>query len=182
MNVIKNIFFVSYLKNKGVRRICFVIGILSSIITAIIWYEGLEKKFYNETYENIIEFGKQNKYNTDKLRKVFYKYPANIGIKNLDTFHAWQTFFFSDHSKGYLYYAERCHIYSVLKHDIISQIDKEFIILQELCPKLENYISQKIRIPNYLYLFKLLWSLFWFYLPFLSACIGRWIYRGFKEK
>ncbi len=32
MNILKNIIFVSYLKNKGVRRLCFVLGLLFSYI------------------------------------------------------------------------------------------------------------------------------------------------------
>ena len=39
MNVIKNIFFVSYLKNKGIRRLCFVLGILLAIRETVVWYD-----------------------------------------------------------------------------------------------------------------------------------------------
>lgn len=190
MNLLKNILFVSYLKNKGIRRICFVIGILLAIIPIYVWYINLSYNFYNETYENIVEFGKENKYYTDKLREVFNKYPTNIGIKNLNNFKDWQKFLFDDYGEGHearRYYLEQCYI---LKHGDkktlaeIFQNDEEYTKLQELCPKFKNYMLQEISISkaNYLYLLKLLWSLFWFYLPFLLACIVRWIYTGFKEK
>lgn len=31
MQILKNILFVSYIKNKGIRRICFIIGLMFSI-------------------------------------------------------------------------------------------------------------------------------------------------------
>lgn len=190
MSTIKNIFLVSYLKNKGVRRICFILGILFAITPAYLWYEDLSDNFYNETYENIMAFGKENKYNTDKQKEVYNKYPANIGVKNLSNFDDWRNFMFDDYGEGHearRYYLEQCYI---LKHGDrktlaeIFQNDEAYTKLQELCPKFKNYMLQEISISkaNYLYLLKLLWSLFWFYLPFLLACMVRWIYTGFKEK
>ena len=139
MSTIKKIFFVSYLKNKGIRRICFILGILFAITPAYLWYEDLKDNFYNETYENIIDFGKENKYNnTDKQKEVYNELP-----------------------EGY-------HIVYTPKQNNVS----------------ENNMTQEISISkaNYLYLLKLLWSLFWFYLPFLLSCIIKWVYTGFKEK
>ena len=86
LKFIKNILLISYLKNKGVRRICFILGILLAIFPSISWYESLSDNFINERYENIIVFGKQNRYNTEKQQEVYDKYPANIGIKNLNNF------------------------------------------------------------------------------------------------
>lgn len=190
MNFIKNIFLVSYLKNKGVRRICFILGILFAITPTYIWYEDLSNNFYNETYENIIAFGKENKYNTNKQKEVYNKYPADIGAKNLRTFNDWRNFMLDDYGDGYearRYYLEQCY---ALKHGErktlaeIWQDDEGYKILQEFCPKIKQYMTQEISISkaNYLYLLKLLWALFWFYLPFLLSCIVKWIYTGFKEK
>lgn len=52
MQILKNILFVSYIKNKGIRRICFIIGLtfsiynflkaLSSIMSNIEYYKTLD--------------------------------------------------------------------------------------------------------------------------------------------
>lgn len=186
----KKLHVVDIFFDTSIRRICFVIGILLAIIPIYVWYINLSYNFYNETYENIVEFGKENKYNTNKQKEVYNKYPADIGAKNLRTFNDWKNFMLDDYGDGYKarrYYLEQCH---ALKHgdrkalDEIWQDDEGYKKLQEFCPKFKNYMLQKISISkaNYLYLLKLLWSLFWFYLPFLLACMVRWIYTGFKEK
>lgn len=225
MNFIKNIFWVSYLKNKGVRRICFILGILLAITPTYIWYEDLSNNFYSETYENIIAFGKENKYNTNKQKEVYNKYPADIGAKNLSNFNDWQNFMFDDYGDGYKarrYYLEQCYILKQIETKVeipegfhivnnpkendywsqfeevkpapkkeerktlaeIFQDDEGYQKLQEFCPKFKQYMTQEISISkaNYLYLLKLLWSLLWFYLPFLLSCIIKWVYTGFKEK
>lgn len=235
LKFIKNILLISYLKNKGVRRICFILGILLAIFPSISWYEGLSDNFINERYENIIVFGKQNRYNTDKQKEVYNKYPANIGVKNLSNFDDWRNFMFDDYGDGYearRYYFQQCyalknkknvelpegfHIVYIPKqnNDLenkqmrfkIQAPDREIIEIEgnkqpteqdleqiylsknydkllTMCPKLKQYMTQEISISkaNYLYLLKLLWALFWFYLPFLLSCIIRWIYTGFKEK
>lgn len=96
MSTIKNIFFVSYLKNKGVRRLCFILGILLAITPIYLWYEDLSSNFYNETYENILDFHKKpwNRYNEEKQKAVFNKYPIDVKFSSyhLDNFYEWQTF------------------------------------------------------------------------------------------
>ncbi|MBP5698495.1 MAG: hypothetical protein J6W96_03090 [Alphaproteobacteria bacterium] len=254
MNLLKNILLISYLKNKGVRRICFVIGVLLTIIPTYIWYENLNDNFYNETYKNIEEFVHKpwNRYNQDKQREVFNKYPVDIGYKDLTQFDLWKSFFFDQSGPGYavkIYYLEQCNIkkndnnanlpegfhvvytpdnnndywnqfeeVDPLEYDknkvtpemllagarnlkkrgyTPEQVDawlhthnsslkkiKEFAKEEKFnCNKFEQYMTQEICISkaNYIYLLKLLWSLFWFYLPFLLACIVRWIYTGFKD-
>lgn len=72
--------------------------------------------------------------------------------------------------------------YNDLSNDkLIEKLDIKY---NERCKQLKQYLSQKISISkaNYLYLLKLIWSLFWFYIPFLLSCIVKWIYMGFKEK
>ncbi len=208
MNFIKNIFLVSYLKNKGVRRICFILGILFAITPTYIWYEELGNNFYNESYENIIAFGKENKYNTDKQKEVYNKYPTGIEAKNLSNFNDWKNFMFDDYGEGYRarrYYLEQCYTLKQLETKVeipegfhivnnkkekrktlaeIFQDDEGYKKLQEFCPKFKQYMTQEISISkaNYLYLLKLLCSLLWFYLPFLLSCIVKWVYTGFKEK
>ena len=48
LKFIKNILLISYLKNKGIRRICFIIGLILAIIPLISWYNDLNNYFYNE--------------------------------------------------------------------------------------------------------------------------------------
>ena len=192
MAFLQNIIFVTQLKNKGVRRICFIVGILLTIIPTCIWYEGLSKNFYNETYENIIEFAEKNKYDTEKQKAVFNKYPANTLFSQVKTFEDWRDIFISNNYIGeqnvlQRYYLEQCNILEKGKIQTLAEIfqdDEGYKKLQKFCPKLKQYMSQKISISkaNYLYLLKLIWSLFWFYIPFLLSCIVKWIYMGFKEK
>ena len=214
MAFLQNIIFVTYLKNKGVRRICFIVGILLTIIPTCIWYEGLSKNFYNETYENILKFAEKNKYDTEKQKEVFNKYPVNVRFSNcnLDDFYKWQEFFIN----GIVYTNKNDEksvvftICAIINQNVIESnklwpehiikfrasfpqyndlsndklIEKLDIKYNERCKQLKQYMSQKISISkaNYLYLLKLIWSLFWFYIPFLLSCIVKWIYMGFKEK
>lgn len=64
---------------------------------------------------------------------------------------------------------------------LVEKLDAKY---NDRCSELKQYMTQEISIfkANYLYLLKLLWALFWFYLPFLLSCIVKWIYTGFKEK
>ncbi len=190
LKFIKNILLISYLKNKGIRRICFIIGLILAIIPLISWYDDLNNYFYNETYENIIAFGKENKYNTNKQKEVYNKYPADIGVKNLRTFNDWQNFMLGDYGDGYKarqYYFEQCY---ALKHgerktlDEIWQDDEGYKKLQEFCPKFKQYMTKEIAISktDFLYILGLFNVVFTFYIPFLLCCVIRWIYMGFKEK
>ncbi|MBQ9090321.1 MAG: hypothetical protein IJY58_04655 [Alphaproteobacteria bacterium] len=190
LKFIKNILLISYLKNKGIRRICFIIGLILAIIPLISWYNDLNNYFYNETYENISVFGNENKYNTKKQKDVYNKYPINFGAKKLDTFDEWQDFMFADYGEGFKarrYFLEQCY---TLKHGDrktlaeIFQNNEEYAKLQEFCPKFKQYMTKEIAISktDFLYILGLFSVVFPFYLPFLLCCVIRWIYMGFKGK
>ena len=53
-NVLKNILFVSYLKNKGVRRICYILGGIPLILSLILFFiAALMAWVYNGFKDNI---------------------------------------------------------------------------------------------------------------------------------
>jgi hypothetical protein len=63
----KNILMVSYLKNKGIRRICFILGIFFSLLFLDGWIYRLDYNFYNEKYKNITEMAsKVSDWETEK--------------------------------------------------------------------------------------------------------------------
>lgn len=210
--MIKDILFISYLKNKGVRRICFIVGVLLAILPITIWYEGLNDNFYDRTYKNISEFSEENKYNTERQREVFNKYPINVKFNSYDfsDFYEWKTFWMdtkmyaNKYDKKYVIFTicaithpnffrksieENLHRFREMfpQYDDLSAEALEEKLNEkygEQCFQFGQFFNQEITISktNYLYLLKLLWSLLWFYLPFLLSCIIKWVYTGFKEK
>jgi hypothetical protein len=197
MNLIKNIFLVSYLKNKGIRRICFVIGFsLSLFIFVLGWCPQLKDNFFIEEYENFHEFKKENRYNTPRKLAFFKKYPANLGVKNLDNYEDWEEFMFFD---GYVYgFNAREYVRDVclahffadkktLKNKLLETYKEEDLSeainkVENSCPKIQDYFSQKISIRrfNLLYILWLIPILLFIYPPFIICCIIKWIYKGFK--
>lgn len=65
MGLIKNILFVSYLKNKGVRRVCFALGILFSLILLIIIYMNYDNLRIKEEFTSLEAI----RYNIASLKK-----------------------------------------------------------------------------------------------------------------
>lgn len=196
MNIIKNILFVSYLKNKGIRRICFVLG---SIIYLFYifghWVYFLDENFINEKYDRFVDFKNENKYEKVRKRLVFKKYPADIGIKKLDTFDGWESFFFDEYGEGFSareFYKKTCTALLFKGDDEARNLMKDVYDKKELpkamnkiknvCPKMNEYIKQPIKIKryNFLYFLNLVLFLFLIYPPFVFCCMIRWIYRGFK--
>ncbi|MBQ8464523.1 MAG: hypothetical protein IJ545_00770 [Alphaproteobacteria bacterium] len=164
MNFIKNIFLVSYLKNKGVRRICFILGILFAILPTMIWYENLNHNFYQTSKETKNEYNSYSNRENDvnknypKVRMpdgVIVEFPENMQQK----------------AQIKQWIAEK---YPSVANELKNTTSENKLRHSDNGDK-----NNKI---NYLYLLKFLWSLFWFYLPFLLSCIVKWIYTGFKEK
>lgn len=188
MNTLKNILFVSYLKNKGIRRICFVLGILPLTLCLYLFIIGFNHSFYTKTYDNITEV---SEFNTKELTYIYNHYPISVKKDGtLIKFDAWKNFFISDFGggkEGRLKMSIQCHI---LEHDkrteldSIWQSDEDFEKLKYFCKKFNQYITQKItvNICDYSHLIMLLNAILFFYLPFLICCTFRWIYLGFKEK
>ena len=73
MTFLKNILFVSYLKNKGIRRICFILGVLFAIFPSASWYYRLNRHFYDLSFNNIdeVQMSYEYKYNDEILKNIF---------------------------------------------------------------------------------------------------------------
>ena len=198
MNFLKNIILVSYLKNKGIRRICFVLGLIPFTFYFVFGFVGnIKYNFYYEEYKSFNDFVNINKYSTIRKKLVFEKYPAKIGIKNLHNFDDWNSFFFDTEGSGSLarnFYINSCLSFLVggeenVKENILKvysqdELPEAISKLKETCPKLQNYRTMPIKIYrlNILYLLWLIPCLLLIYIPFLICCTIKWIYAGFKEK
>jgi hypothetical protein len=196
MNAIKNILLVSYLKNKGIRRICFILGLIPYLFYIFgHWVYFLDENFINEKYNSFTEFKQKKEYEEVRKKIVFENYPANIGIKNLDTFDGWETFFFDEYGEGKSareFYKKFCPALlfkgekeaKKLVIDIYEkeELDEAMNKLKKVCPEMHEYIKQPIKITryNFLYLLNLVLFLFLIYPPFIFCCIIKWIYKGFK--
>lgn len=185
LNKMKNIFFVSYLKNKGIRRICFILGVLFAIFPSASWYYRLNRHFYDLSFNNINEIQMSYEYNDKILKNVFYKYPVDFGKKDFFyNFRNWKNFFINKYSNDYKarkQLIEMCN-------DILSR-PSDFQQPQkqnklETCRKFNKYINQPIHISSYdfAYILELWVVIVAFYFPFLFCCLIRWVYKGFKEK
>lgn len=185
MTFLKNILFVSYLKNKGIRRICFILGVLFAIFPSASWYYRLNRHFYDLSFNNIdeVQMSYEYKYNDEILKNIFYKYPLDFG-KKLKKFEHWEDFFFNSYTKAY---RSRKQLIEMC-NDILSR-PSDFQQPQkqnklETCRKFNKYINQPIHISSYdfTYILELWGVVVTFYFPFLFCCLIRWIYMGFKEK
>lgn len=202
MTFLKNILFVSYLKNKGIRRICFILGILFAIFPSASWYDRLNRHFYDLSFNNIdeVQMSYEYKYNDEILKNIFYKYPMDFG-KKLKKFEHWEDFFFNSYTEAY---KDRKQLIKIC-NDLLRQSNnaeklkldggywsqfeevkpKNFDKKQmEFCQKFDKYINQPIHISSYdfAYILELWGVIVAFYFPFLFCCLIRWIYMGFKEK
>lgn len=101
LNKIKNILFVSYLKNKGIRRICFILGVLFAIFPSASWYYRLNRHFYDLSFNNIDEVSQNYIYNTSILEKVFAEHPPVNFNRKLYDFDNWHAFFIDKYSRSY---------------------------------------------------------------------------------
>ena len=167
----KDILFVSYLKNKGVRRLCFIIGLFFGIIAICVWLDYAENNFYDISFNSMEEVEKTEP-NDEKLRRIFNKYPVNFG-KNLGDFDNWKSFFFESWTGDY----------KTRKSFLEDYKMKNFNKKNESFELLEKYVQQKIFInrANYLFLLNFLYVIGVFYFPFWLCCVIKWVRDGFKE-
>lgn len=100
MTFFKNIFFVSYLKNKGIRRICFILGFLVAIIPFTMWYVRIDQHFYNLSFNNINEVTAHYGNHPIIARHIFRKYPIEYESE-LQHFEYWRDFFFNSYTEEY---------------------------------------------------------------------------------
>lgn len=176
MSVIKNIFLVSYIKNKGLRRLSLVIGLF--FIGYIL--SNIASTYYpiDNHYSNLIEMQSDITFKSRIHSPFWYKelecasvYIEKKGLKYMDAYS-----FLIDDS-----YEEYCKLHPQ-QCDILSKIKNEPIHL-----KYRGYGS--IRHTTPLALSKIFLGLIiLFYLPFIMLCILKltfklikWIYDGFFE-
>ena len=197
MKFIKNVIFVSYLKNKGIRRICFVLGAIPYLAYVLLgWIPQIKDNFFCEEYSRFADFKNKNKYNENKKKIVFKKYPAEMGIKNLDNYNGWEAFFFDEYGESYEiknFYKRTCIALLLQDENAAKKVILEIYTPNELpkaldkvkniCPQMHEYIKQPIKIAryNFLYILNLAFFLFLIYPPFIMCCIIKWIYKGFRE-
>lgn len=182
----KNILMVSYLKNKGVRRICFILGLLFSLFFLDGWIHRLDYNFYNEKYENITTMASKVDYwETEKQKQVFEKYPIK-NIAKFQDFEEYRKFFFGEYENRHPFFSQ-C---KALKEGNESRLYYPYKTpdgrqrLENACKEIKEYMSQEIDISkhNYKHFIDLWMVLMFFYLPFLISCVIRWVYMGFKHK
>lgn len=187
MKLLKNFLFVSYIKNKGVRRICFVLGLLFCLLPINAFILNFEYHFHTKTYANITLV---EDYNKLELEYIYKHYPTSIQQSGVDmTFGRWRDFFISNYGQGRkdrLIMSNQCYILEHGKRKELNKIwqdNESFSKLKNFCQELERYTAQEItvHIHDYSYLVNIIYIILYFYLPFLICCIFRWIYMGFRE-
>ena len=158
---VKKIISVSYLNNKGIRRLCLVLGILFALIPVYFFMTGL---YVSETMElrEAVVHGSQK-----QQQFVFEHYPYKCNFCDLETnFDRWKATFGSwKHTNDLL-------------HTDCSKLREP-----GNCTSSKKYLMQNIKISYFdfsVFLF-LAYALFLFYAPFLIACIIQWIVSGFKQ-
>lgn len=169
MKLIKNILFVSYLKNKDIRRICFVVG-----MALFLWGVFTTPRFYeytriNRDYINIRDikiwadaYREREPLKYLNLVECTTEYFENVGIK----------------------YSENLF---VLENPV-----EDFCRLYGQCEKFKIFALDKINLDcgkKDIFLYRPLFICLAFYLPFLLVCLFKfagqafvWIYKGFKEE
>lgn len=171
MNIIKNILLVSYIKNKGWRRLAFVVGL--SLFIFLICTLASNYHPVDNTYENLIEMHSDIGVNSKKQYSYWYKeldcavaFIEKKGLKHED---AYSLFSFNKYEEFCDLYPQQCEVLSKTKD---NQINLK-------CNGFEN-------IKIYKTILVLTLS---FYLPFILLCILKltfklikWIYDGFLEK
>lgn len=159
--IIKNIFLVSYIKNKGIRRLCFVIGLLFAALPFLIMLDSIHIK---RDYESLSEtLG----YYVPEKTKLFvfekYKYECD-SCKTKDDFSLWKETFSEISNRK-------------LSCNDFAEENKE------KCEKIKNYIYQPVHVDYYdlSYLSLLKYVIILLYTPFVFVCILKWIVSGFKQ-
>lgn len=169
MLIVKNILFVSYLKNKGIRRLCFILGCI------IFCFQVFKlPHFYNSVRI------KHEYVNFNDFRKDM------IFAWNINPIRFWNT-------------AECCrkHFEKEGIKDAsficlpINELPENKIIDLYPYPEIKNKLNSPISLDcgmKKVFIIRPIFMVFSFYLPFILAIILKflwlillWIYKGFKE-
>ena len=187
MNFLKNIVFVSYLKNKGVRRICFILGVICFIPFFILCYNETDFGYYS--FKNIGEVReKRIRYDiTYKvLEDVYKKYPFNFVF--IDSFNSWENAFIDKYSDEYKLLADIRGVCKNRKEGEnpifdIKTPDEVVHEIKDICDPLDKYMTQPINVWTFRisHIPMLVLPVIAFYLFFIICCLVKWVYLGFKE-
>lgn len=157
----KNILTIAYLKNKGTRRLCLVLGILLALIPLYFFMTGL---YVNKTLslrDAVVNASEKQQ------QFVFTHYPYKCNFCDLETnFDRWKATFGS------------------WKHaNDVQHADCSKLRDPSGCTSSKKYLAQKIKINyfNFAAFSFLAYALILFYLPFLIACAIQWIAAGFSQ-
>lgn len=161
-----NIFSVSYLKSKGIRRICFVLGLLLSSFMVFNFVNQYDNIRLKDEYDNLYLLKKwyNNYYDFEPMKAVNLAKCANEYFINIG-FPAYIINF--DKDQPICYYGEDCEKLKVIA-DFKIKLD---------CGKETVFLIWPIIL------------LFVFYFPFLICALTKficdiikWIYMGFQEE
>ena len=181
---LKNILFVTYIKNKGIRRICFMIGfgflVYYSALTIHSFYTGSIDKSYKNLEDANADIYYSHKYDMPYWYRKNHCMAIHLKKYNISSnitfvFNTYENILESSEYGWCAINEKDCNILKAIKDDPIhlkcngwedenkSTLEQLFIILS--------------------------WLLMFFYLPFIIVCIlkmlfniFKWVLRGFMEK
>ena len=164
INLLKNIFSISYLKNKGIRRLCFILGFLLSIFLCFSFFNNYDSFRIKDEYENL--------YSLKRWYLTYYEFEPQKALNLSKCMH------------------EHFDRLGLEPHSII--LDKDLpLCLGEDCKKINAIADFKIKLDCGKITVFLKWPfflLFAFYLPFLFCVLFKflfqaimWVLKGFKD-
>lgn len=170
MNWVKNILFVSYLKNKGIRRICFILGCVLVVVMIVTTPKFYDNNRIDKEYLNINDIKRwADVYRDVNIMKHLAlvdctsQYFEILGIKDVR-----YSLYLDNSISGYC-----------------SLSDKPS------CDKFKLFADEKIKLNcglRKIFVYRPLITILFFYLPFVFAVLFKflwlvllWIGRGFKE-
>lgn len=193
MKFICHILFVSYLKNKGVRRLSFVIGILLSLFVIKAEYSIIREGWFSRRYDNLekaiaLTDFKSWYYVTDNkvftVRQEIYKKYFEGKFSNIRNYEDFDNIFYKDRLKNpTMGVIEKCRLGTFIEGFDETSCEKLKKISQG-----EIAVTYKDQSTNSMILLSFISLWIVFYLPFIFAIILKWlwllvlwIYQGFKE-
>lgn len=183
MHFIKNILFVTYLKNIGIRRICFIVGLLICLYQSYSTMVNIVNvPSLNETYKDLSDINSRiyfdYKYNAPYwYRRVdcFGKQLNKYGLQDSFIHYSFTSYKDVINSPWCEYYEKECKILKAIKDEPITL----------RCSKIETYEASTLEVFSYILIFLILC----FYSPFIVVCILKvaskvlkWAFRGFREQ
>ena len=180
MKKIKNILLISYIKNKGIRRLCFVLGVC---LCSLVLFKVIPNAYYNaidKLYPNL-EAANADVYFSHEWNLPRWYRKEMCLAKYLKKYDISREVFYLVNSSDDLFTGITCDVYP-RECSILKAIKDDPVNLK--CSIFEDYNNSTAQGVTTLLLFLVIL----FYLPFLLACILKfifkvlkWIYLGFEE-